>query len=296
MLYKGKRDGIYFYELTESDLIWDEPKHKHYRVGNVLLFTDKKQIALGLEQVKADDLATAYDYLDGNIHESHSSGPYSPEAFALLKEQLERSEAHLQQRDDLLRDLSADLESQRNSNQVLIAQLEHMREQISIEKISRDEVIDDLEVASAETFRKDQELQETLEAKTQLEQELAARICELLELDSANSDLQKRLQEQVMPENQAPSPSVNSSEGSMPTAQILTSTSGKQIHVYHEFPSSKAGIPRRAGSSLGGLLRVIGFILLALLIFVLGSVVATAALNDISLGEALDTTLSILSP
>ncbi len=42
MLYKGKHEGYYLYELTDTDLVWEEQPCDHYHVGNVLLFGIKQ--------------------------------------------------------------------------------------------------------------------------------------------------------------------------------------------------------------------------------------------------------------
>ncbi|MDR1358465.1 MAG: hypothetical protein LBJ48_03820 [Coriobacteriales bacterium] len=320
MLYKGKRDGYFLYELTATDLIWEVQEQGHYRVGNVLLFASKKDIALGRELVKADDLATAFDYLEGDVAYVEDTGGSQQEALATLEQQLAQSNAQVQWRDGLLHELATDLESQRNSNKMLIAQLESLREQISIEQLSRSEVMGDLEIASAESYRKERELQEAMDAKTHLEQELAERICELLELDSANTDLEKRLAQHdfgssealtshpagataisgavAAPASLSPSPPGQPPlpRTGMPEAQVFTTPTGKLIQVYHEFPVSGGRKRRRGSSTLRSALRAVGLLLLGLLLFLAGSVLATARFNGISLGEALDMTLKTLIP
>jgi len=318
MIYKGKHVGYYLYELTETDLMWEDCPRNNYQVGNILLFRNKRDIALGSEHVKADDLPTALAYLDAGLEFANPTIHSSPEKLALLNQQLAEAQTSIDKRDDLLRDLAADLESQRYSNKMLIAQLESLREQISIEQLSRNEVLGDLEIVSAETYRKEQELQRAIDAKTQLEQELAARICELLELDSANAELQKRLSQHnfataSVPVTDSSRPGGTSQEiqttavgsalstqddceliGSI--GQVYTMPTGKQIHVYHEFPLSRSRRRKRGVSALKGLIRVLGLAILGALLFLAGSVLATARLNDLSLGEALDTTLKALIP
>lgn len=362
MLYKGKRDGYYLYELTDTDLIWEEEDQGHYCVGNVLLFANKKNIALGLESVKADDMATAIKYLEGDVRLIESTDGSLQDDKASLADQLAKSEAKIQWLDGLLHDLTEDLESQRYSNELLIAQMQSLREQISIERISRDEIIGDLEIASAETYRIDKELQKTIDAKTRLEQELAERICELLELDSANLELQKRLESQRLevleaaapetgPAHEAESgvgppfatesassptsapaaefapaaepelePGSNSEPGlrtasgsepkslgsalslhprkaqSKPEAQVFATSTGKLIQVYHEFPDHRNKARRCGVSALQGIGRTLGLLLLTAVVFLFGSIAATAHLNGLSLGEALDMTLKALLP
>lgn len=329
MLYKGKHAGYYLYELTQTDLMWEESPQNHYCVGNVLLFANKKNISLGSELVKADDLTTALDYLEGDVEYVEEASSPHMEVLSALRKQLSQSEAKVLWLDGLLHDLTADLDSQIYSNKMLIAQLESLREQVSIEKLSRDEVIEDLEFASAETYRKDQELQEAIDAKSLLEQELAARICELLELDSAHLDLQKRLEERSFDQKEflddtceetnmlgdslnklgssVADPTGKGTVGSAQAnkkrskthsqdAQVFTTPSGKQIHVYHEFPVNKSKKPQRGISAVQGALRVVGYIVLGLVIFVAGSVLATAQFNELSLGEALDMTLKTIVP
>ena len=345
MLFRGKHHGYYLYELTKTDLIWEESDRLSYQTGNVLLFINKKDVALGLEQVKADDLTTALDYLEGTVeyveekHDTHNNEES-------LKQLLAKSEAKVLWLDGYLKDLTSDLESQRYSNQLLIAQLESLREQISIEQISRNEVIGDLELVSAETCRIDKELQEAIGAKAKLEQELAARICELIELDSANTDLQKRLNNRsyeeesvagaappagvasasaatspeitVPPNTSCPLPTPQGSPAKnpgsappdlqnvtplkggvtapTPDVQIFTSPTGKQIHVYHEFSTLKGRALRRRIPALNAVARVVLLLIAGVIILLVGSIAATAHFNNLSLGEALDTTLKTLAP
>ena len=301
MLYKGKRNGYYLYELTETDLIWEECDQELYHVGDVLLFASKKDIALGLELVKADDLPTALDYLEGAVEYTEAPSTASLGATDQLRAQLTQSETKSAWLEGLLHELTADLESQRYSNQMLIAQMENLREQLNIEQVSRSEVIDDLESMSAETFKKDKELQEVIDAKILLEQELAARICELLELDAANADLQKRLESQVFEEmppvvEDASDTHASAIKLGVSDAQVLTSPSGKQILINHEFPRPEGRARRRGFFAFGGLARVALLVVLGVVVFLAGSVIATAELNDLSLGESLDITLKTFLP
>jgi len=298
--------------------LWDNTPHNNYFVGNILFFGNKKDISLGLELAKADDLSTALAYLDRGLEQANLTYQVTPESYASLSRELCDTQANLDKRDGLLRDLTIDLESQRASNQMLLMQLETMREQVSIEKITRNEVMGDLQMASAETYRKDKELEKAMDAKMHLEQELAARICELLEMDSANAELQKRLEEHGfddLPLKRASSfASVDAllSEKSLPlekpqpkfaqhdighsVAQVYTMPGGKQIQIYHDFPLNKKRGNKPAAAALKGFLRVGVLLVLGVLLFLGGSAVATAHLNDISIGEGLDVALTSLLP
>lgn|GEM_PF-1820784 len=318
VLYKGKYNGCYLYELTDTDLLWDDTGYKRYQVGNIILFNSKRSVALGAELGKADDLATALAYLDVDPEHASLAQSAGQEPFAELQRQLIETRSIIDNRDGLLRELVADLDSQRNSNKVLIAQLESLREQISIERVSRNEVMDDLEVVSAETLRKDMQLQDAIDAKARLEQELAARICDLLELDSANSDLQKRLEQGAGVDSAAStfhgqpvevsrteisditSANIDSSSVQLQLqssyGHVYTMPSGKQVHLYHEFPQSKGSLLKRLPLLLRGLVRVLGLVIIGLGLFFIGSILATAMLNDLSLGESLDYTLRAVLP
>lgn len=314
MVYRGKREGFYLYEVTESDLILETQDQAQYHVGNVVLFSDKNDISLGRESAKADDFATALEYLSEKSDISATPLAYESEYLASLKRQLQQSEADVRKRDELLYDVTSQLDSQRYSNQMLIAQIANLREQMSIEQITRDEVISDLEVASAETFRMDQELQETLEAKMQLEQELAARICDLLELDSEKEELQKRLSENGSDEaavqasedaeHKSDKPNIqenntldtSSATGRIRDTEVITLPSGKQIQINHEFPAAKPAKQQSAARIVLGAARVLVLIIIALVVFVAGSVVATAHFNNLSFGEALDVILKNFLP
>jgi len=300
MLFKGKHDGYYLYELTDTDLIWEDTPKDHYLLGNVLLFDNKNNIALGSELVKADDLDTALSYLELGLENASFAYHSSQDPPELLQQQLADAKASIGKRDELLRDLTSDLESQRYSNRMLIAQLENLREQVSIEKVTRNEVLGDLEYVSAETYRKDQELEKAIDAKNQLEQELAARICELLELDSANADLQKRLEQRDFDESgplqkHSASPT-HIDQPDSPIGMVYTMPSGKQIHIYHEFTPTNHKSRKRMLSALRGFLRFFLMIFIGGLVFLAGSVIATARLNSLTWGEALDITLKALFP
>ncbi|MCL2529230.1 MAG: hypothetical protein FWE41_02735 [Coriobacteriia bacterium] len=318
MLYIGKHDSFYLYELTDTDLMWENALLNNYAVGNILFFGNKKDICLGLELAKADDLTTALAYLDKGLEQANLTYQVTPESFATLYRELTDTQTNLNRRDDLLCELTIDLESQRASNHMLLAQLEAMREQVSIEKLTRDEVLGDLQTASAETFRKDEELQKAIDAKIHLEQELAARICELLELDSANAELKKRLDgrsfddlplatepslQAAISGAHAASPSLDKTQAlplpfdsKQSIAQVYTMPSGKQIHIYHDFPLNQRRGKKRASATLKSFLRVGVLLFFGLLLFLGGSAVATAYLNNISIGEGLDVTLKTLLP
>ena len=72
-------------------------------------------------------------------------------------------------------------------------------------------------------------------------------------------------------------------------SQVLTMSSGKLIHVYHEFPSLTKRRPLQVLNALGqSLLKAFGLVALTALVTLLASVVATSLTNHVSMGEALD--------
>jgi hypothetical protein len=65
--------------------------------------------------------------------------------------------------------------------------------------------------------------------------------------------------------------------------------SGKQIHIYHEFPRApKRSLPTRLKLTVGSAVRILIIIVFAALILLATSIFATAQVNDISYGDALD--------
>ena len=78
--------------------------------------------------------------------------------------------------------------------------------------------------------------------------------------------------------------------------QVYTMPTGKQIHVYHEFPATRSKGRKRGASALQGFFRVVVLVILGAFVFLAGSTFATAQINGISIGEALDATLEALLP
>jgi hypothetical protein len=72
-------------------------------------------------------------------------------------------------------------------------------------------------------------------------------------------------------------------------SQVLTMSSGKLIHVYHEFPSLTKRRPLQVLTAFGqSLSKALGLLVLTALVTLLASVVATSLTNHVSMGEALD--------
>ncbi|MDR2587340.1 MAG: hypothetical protein LBC23_03650 [Coriobacteriales bacterium] len=250
MIGRGKQGAIYLYEVTEQDLLFSAGPRQQYRPGNVLLFADKRAVRLGAELAVAEDLSTAREYLAA-------------------------------------------------------------REQAPNNRF-----------------------EELADEKLKLEQELAERITELVELSLQNDDLRKQLAESrpsgegdtlsaCVPETEARSaagaagtPGAAGTAGALGAAgttdspvaastlntpntpstptpssapEVLTTASGKKIHIMHEFPTPPAHAPgMHALRLLARALRVAATILLMALLLVCVSTVATAQANDISYGAALD--------
>lgn len=353
MISRGRYNNLYLYEITEQDLILKNERTAGYHAGNVLIFPDKETIALGYELARADDVATAREYLDAEYALGGSRAappaqhalatPTTPappqEASYTAQAQLFESQIHdlqtrIEQRDGLLHELASDLKSQQETNELLLSQLASAQTQLEVDRISRDEMVDDLRNVSADIHTVETSLGRTIEEKLLLEQELAERITELLDLNLQNDDLKRQLKPHVQSAskpgpltpaaapNQAAtaapsgapgttgSPIAAPAESAPPAAaaaaapaiapssdaQVVTLSSGKQVHIYHEFPPPpRPTAGTRAILTLGSIIRVALISILALILLLALSVVATAHLDNISLGEALDLLLKSLT-
>ncbi|MCL2756628.1 MAG: hypothetical protein FWD43_00920 [Coriobacteriia bacterium] len=299
MIYRGRYDHFHLYEVTEQDLLIPTKQDTQYHAGNVLVFPDKKTIDFGYEVAKADDFATAREYLA-------NSELFMYERINDLRTQVEELSTRIEQRDGLLREISDDLRYEKETSKYLQEQLEDAHYQIEIEKLSRNELVSDLQQVSVDTHTVEIALEKTLTEKVKLEQELAARIVDLVDLDLQNNELKRQLGQdaskaqtnaavRVAVDETPPKgsdPAAFAVEASiLPTldAHVLTVSSGKQVHVYHEF-SAPPRRTARAASALAAraVLRFIIVVLIIAVLFVASSVIATAQLNNVSLGEALD--------
>ncbi|MDR3036928.1 MAG: hypothetical protein LBU31_00745 [Coriobacteriales bacterium] len=365
MIGRGRHNDIYLYEITEQDLLLGEVARSIYRAGNVLMFADKRAVNLGREFACADDLSAAKEFLDhewwddrqsaidetasesGQTRNETASSSATSETNAadgasaaartterdpklFRREDLRSLTEKIEQRDELLRDLSESLKSQQQVNSVLHAQLEQARKQLVVDELRQNEMVDDLQSVSVETHTIESTLERVMEEKFRLEEELAERITELVDLNLQNDDLRKRLVEthevseftvattvplaQAVPATSAikapatetievrATPVGESDERQLTSramyfedSQIITTASGKQIHIMHEFPSTSGKtMLARVGRSLLSGLRVAAIILFAVLILSVGSVVVTAHFNGIPYGAALDLILSNL--
>jgi hypothetical protein len=383
VISRGRYNNLYLYEITEQDLILKNERTAGYHAGNVLIFPDKETIALGYELARADDVATAREYLDAEyalggsraappaqhalaprqasqapaavatpLAPSTPAAPPAQHALAtpttpappqeasytaqaqLFESQIHDLQTRIEQRDGLLHELASDLKSQQETNELLLSQLASAQTQLEVDRISRDEMVDDLRNVSADIHTVETSLGRTIEEKLLLEQELAERITELLDLNLQNDDLKRQLKPHVQSAskpgpltpaaapNQAAtaapsgapgttgSPIAAPAESAPPAAaaaaapaiapssdaQVVTLSSGKQVHIYHEFPPPpRPTAGTRAILTLGSIIRVALISILALILLLALSVVATAHLDNISLGEALDLLLKSLT-
>jgi hypothetical protein len=336
MIGRGRYNDIHLYEVTEQDLLFDDGVTTTYRAGNVLMFADKRAVTLGAELARADDLAAAKEYLsreltrerqqdDRSKHESQSvSVRLTPTE--LTSELVSRDEGlrklteKIEQRDELLKDLSESLKAQKRDNELLYEQLEQARTQLAVDELRHNELVDDLQHVSAETLTIESTLEKVIDERFRLEQELAERITELVELSLQNDDLKKQLDRLEQSVGTSPSPRLAQPvagtdantdvaggatteavaraaggpdrDGGFPAEQnprVLTMSSGKKIHILHEFPTApKPTLVTHANHALGTVLRVAAIILFALLALGAASVIATARVNGISYGDALD--------
>jgi hypothetical protein len=326
MIGRGKHNEVYLYEVTEQDLLVGDSTTAAYRVGNVLMFAEKRSVSLGKESARADDFSAALEYLDQIAQQSNQPEPDSRAQLSALAAQVTMRDENLRDltekielRDELLRDLSETLKSQKQDNELLHAALKNTQAQLAVDELKCNEMYDDLQHASEETFTMESTLERVMEEKFALEQELAERICELVELDLQNDDLRKQLTVPVplfepVAESAAtpvPIPVVGFADqsssplpGEQPEVvapenrepQILTMASGKQIHILHEFPAPpRPSLLGRAGHALTSALRVMAIILFAAFILAAASVITTAQINHSSFGDALDLLLKSLN-
>jgi hypothetical protein len=217
---------------------------------------------------------------------------------------------------------------------LLLGQLERARTQLAVDELKRNEMVDDLQHVSKETHSIESTLEQVMDEKSRLEQELAERITELVELSLQNDDLRKQLVAPqptyasdgteaagmgdalgvalaTEPEPRAASAAGTGALGSASdaaageageaagtnagaagtggAAEVLTMSSGKKIHILHEFPTPSKHSPTARGVRLlVRMLRAAGVILLMVLLLICASTVATARANGISYGAALD--------
>ncbi|MDR2197842.1 MAG: hypothetical protein LBO07_07790 [Coriobacteriales bacterium] len=359
---------MYLYEVTEQDILFSQGSDVDYRPGNVLIFTDKRSVELGHELARADDISAAREFLD---HEEQLSPPAeessSTEDPAKLSELLREKDETLrsltrtiEQRDELLQDISESLKVQRQDNELLHAMLEATREQLAAHELSQSELVDDLQMVSVEAMSRESTLEHVLDEKFQLEQELAERITELLEMSLINDDLRYQLKESARAATAPVAATTTAEDGSVANgatseasdgfsasgksglpatsnagadarapddalpagdawvpgstrieddtrddarddargdARIVTVSSGKQIHVYHEFPSvARPNTAVRLGLTLISIFKVALVLVAIALVLLAASVVATAQVNGCSLGTALDLFVKSLTP
>jgi hypothetical protein len=191
LISRGSQSDIFLFEVTEQDLLDTGGLPVRYRAGDILLFDSREHARLGQEFARADDLASAREFLKEQPTASMSA-PKSESS--TLNAEIELLKERISQRDGLLIDLSDELRLEREQNELLKLLLEQTEYQIELDAASRDEMIGDLEQASSEHRNATNSLERTLEEKFELEQELAERITELLDLNLQNDDLQRRLE------------------------------------------------------------------------------------------------------
>ena len=357
MINKGRYNHLHLYEVTEQDLLIPTEIAAQYKVGNVLVFADKKTVDLGCELARADDITAAREYLA-------NSETLMYERLQELQAQNTDLSTRIRQRDELLHDLNNDLRHERDMAAILKIQLNEAYCQLEIEALSRSELVDDLQQVSVDTHTVEIALEKTLAEKVELEQELAARIVDLVELNFQNDDLKRQLEKQptftngtvaakdsfatkdscaakdssaiheslaihelsIQHGKQSALVSKNKPKNARgtatnktnktnranktnvadtannadradnkETAQVLTVSSGKQVHIYHEFSAPPRRTARTAVSlAVRTIARAIGILLIVAILFAGFSVAATAYSNNVSPGEALDILLKML--
>ncbi len=314
MLGRGKQNDIFLYEITEQDLLVGGESVAAYSVGNVLMYADKKTVTLGAELARADDLDAAKEYLKqkdkygaGSHKDRRLDQAYS-EMYSQIAEKEESLKAltkKIEQRDELLKDIAETLKSQREENELLHLQLKKAREQLAVDELIRNELFDDLQNVSKDTHTIESTLEHVMEEKYSLEQELAEKITNLVELDLQNDELRRLLENTALSNDTkanridaeyAPNPAsinaeskITSVKASAQPSQILTMASGKEIHVMHEFSKPhKTGFLSNSKHIMSSALKIFGTAVIAMALIATISIITTAATNGISQGEALD--------
>jgi hypothetical protein len=253
-----------------------------------------------------------------------------------LEQKIQELSTEIAQRDELLRDMSENLRSERDTSEYLKASLDAAETKLEIKELSCDEMVDDLQQVSIDIRAVERELDRVKGEKTGLEMELATHIADLMDLECQNTDLKRHLGLMEPPQAQAikpkaqteaqptqdlqaetpqakiseaetlrtpdaaatASPSANPNpltESGADPGQVVTVSSGKQIHVYHEFSTPPAP-SLRAGFSLAAkmALRAAVILIVVLAPFIAISTLATAKVNHLSIGEAFDSLCSLL--
>lgn len=306
MIGRGKYHGIFLYEITEQDLLYCSWENTDYHAGNILLFPTKQGIGLGHESACAKDLLSARERLDQSRYGDTQAQEPLDQAVTDLRAQIAKKdiqvnelETRIAQRDELLRDFALNLDAQQQDNELLHTQLVKAHEQLAVEELKYSELIDDLQFASSETYTIESTLGCVMEEKSRLEQELAERITELIELDLQNGDLRRQLHEPNDQEGSKPSGTgqhkttqASQVECAEPETQLPSVATEKRIHVLHEFPATpKRPLLQRLAHNSLVLLRTCAVAVAALLLLGAVSVIATAHINGISYGDACDLVL-----
>jgi len=317
MIGRGTFQDVHLYEVTEQDLLLEHQMNQAYRCGNILMFTDRRTVELGRELARADDLHSAREYLNTRCSPNLQSNPdYEHRLESLTTritcqdESLKELSKQIAQRDELLRDLAETLNIQKQDNELLHVQLAKAHEQLAADELKHSELFDDLQFISGETHAIETALERVMEEKFQLEQELAERITELIELNLQNDDLRKQLdgplagpectplqghKTQERPQGRPQAAGIAAPvRANLPgtvegAARAETMDSGKQIHILHEFPTTTRKSPAAQVNRLAfALLKICVILAVSLLLLGTASVVATAQVNNISFGTALD--------
>ncbi|MDR0500754.1 MAG: hypothetical protein LBG97_05860 [Coriobacteriales bacterium] len=273
MIYKGRYQNLYLYEVTEQDLILKGEAMQEYSVGNVLVFSDRKNIQFGSQLIRADDMESALEFFQSDpdyssIMQDVASEDMQDEQFtsntaeqsfnnrtlndlSLTKlsnddppsDDLESINAHLrseiEKRDELLRDISENLNIQRDHNEALKSALLEAQERLTVNDITQEEMLSDLENISAETQTIELTLERTLEEKSQLEAELAKSIAEFIELNFQNDDLRRRLDElNSKVEANSSSTTPSASPTATPSATSTTAPTQTPASALNSIPTS----------------------------------------------------------
>ncbi len=273
MTNQGEHKDCFLNEISEPDMLLTAESKLMCRSGAVLVITNKKSLGLVDEPARVEDVFNADEYLqDANLQALVLAPHY--------KLQVEALKLKLNQRDELLRELSETVKSSKAENDQLRDELQAARDNIAKSELRFNETLEDLARVSLDIQMFEANLQNVIEDKTALQAELASKVTEAVELSLLNSDLKKQLR-QRNPE-------------SMPSAILIDDTLG-QVLIGRQFSKQlDHDIAGKVVTALRLSCYVSFVIFLSLAMMLVTSIIATAAMKDVSAGEALDALISRL--
>lgn len=270
-----------------------------------MIFPEEKSVSFGSELTLAKDIFVAKEHLqDGGSQIIALVQQYST--------QIETLQLQINQRDELLRDLSDKLRRKNTENVSLRNNLLEAQDIIATVELSRDEMIVDLTQVSVDTQLLEANLQHAITEKTLLESELASRLTEIVELNMLNNELES----QILRENsdrddnttlfdrsdtQELTTSVLGSiqkdkETQAGMSQSLSLSSGREVYIRHQFSGHlRHNLADKVITALRQSCCITLVIVSLLVMIIAASIFVTAAINRSTAGEALDVLITRLT-